>query len=168
MNQTDLLDDDAYDEDEDTLSNRYLTFRLAEEYYGIEIRYVTEIVGVHKITIVPDMPEFVKGVINLRGQVIPVIDVRLRFQMPEREYDERTCVIVVNMDELFVGLIVDTVCEVREIPEENVSAPPRLSHSEKSRYVMGMGRVGDEVRVLLDVGKLLQKEELESVKELEA
>lgn len=159
------IDDDLYDEeDEDTLSNRYLTFHLGGEDYGIEIRYVTEIVGVQKITEVPDMPAFVKGVVNLRGQVIPVMDVRLRFHMPARDYDERTCVIVVDLDGMSVGLIVDTVQEVREIAEENVSPPPRLSgNSEKGRYILGMGKVGEEVKILLDVGTLLRQEELAAI-----
>lgn len=155
-----LTDDDHPDENEDTLSHRYLTFHLGNEDYGVEIRYVTEIVGVQKITEVPDMPDFVRGVINLRGQVIPVLDVRLRFRMPLRDYDERTCVIVVNVSGGIFGLIVDTVEEVRQIPPENVSPPPNLARSEKSRYILGMGKVGDEVKILLDVGKLLREDEL--------
>jgi len=166
MSKDDFIQDDLYDEeDEDTLSNRYLAFHLGGEDYGIEIRYVTEIVGVQKITEVPDMPEFVKGVVNLRGQVIPVMDMRLRFHMEPRAYDERTCVVVVNLDGMFVGLIVDTVQEVREIPEESVSPPPQLSKSEKSRYILGMGKVGDEVKILLNLCKLLREEELASLQE---
>lgn len=157
--------DDLLEENEDTLSDRYLTFHLGNEDYGIEIRYVTEIVGMQKITEVPDMPEFVRGVINLRGQVIPVIDVRLRFRMPPRDYDERTCVIVVNVSGGAFGLIVDTVQEVREIPPDSVSPPPSLARSEKSRYILGMGKVGEEVKILLDVGKLLREEELAALEE---
>ncbi len=167
MNQTELMEDDLYDEDEDTLSSRYLTFHLGAEDYGIEIRYVTEIVGVQKITEVPDMPEFVKGVINLRGQVIPIMDVRLRFNLPPRDYDERTCVIVVNIEGSVVGLIVDTVQEVREIRPENVSPAPKLGRSEKVRYILGMGKVGDEVKILLDVGKLLREEEIVALQDNE-
>lgn len=167
MSQTDLMEDELYDEDEDTLSSRYLTFHLGDEDYGIEIRYVTEIVGVQKITEVPDMPDFVKGVINLRGQVIPVMDVRLRFSMPARDYDERTCVIVVDINGGVVGLIVDTVQEVREILPENVSPPPTLSRSEKARYILGMGKVGEEVKILLDVGKLLREEEMSALRDRE-
>lgn len=165
MSALHLTDDDHLDENEDTLSNRYLTFHLGSEDYGVEIRYVTEIVGVQKITEVPDMPEFMRGVINLRGQVIPVIDVRLRFKMPPRDYDERTCVIVVNVDGGIFGLIVDTVQEVREILPENVSPPPRLARSEKSRYILGMGKVGEDVKILLDVGRLLREEELAALEE---
>ncbi|WP_045218367.1 chemotaxis protein CheW [Desulfonatronum thioautotrophicum] len=167
MSQTDLMEDDLYDEDEDTLSSRYLTFRLGDEDFGIEIRYVTEIVGVQKITEVPDMPDFVKGVINLRGQVIPVMDVRLRFNMAPRDYDERTCVIVVDINGSVVGLIVDTVQEVREILPDNVSPPPKLGRSEKARYILGMGKVGDEVKILLDVGRLLREDEIAALRDNE-
>jgi len=166
MSQVEATDNDAFDEDdEDTLSNRYLTFHLGGEDYGIEIRYVTEIVGVQKITEVPDLPEFVRGVVNLRGQVIPVIDVRLRFKMAARDYDERTCVVVVSLQGAFVGLIVDTVQEVREILPDKVSAPPKYGKSEKSRYIMGLGKVGEEVKILLDVGKLLREDEVAVLKD---
>lgn len=159
--RTETIDNDLYDEDdEDTQKDKYLTFHLGDEDYGIEIRHVLEIVGIQKITEVPDMPGFVRGVINLRGQVIPVIDVRLRFGMEAREYDDRTCTIVVMIDETQVGLIVDTVSEVRDIPEENVSAPPEIGRGRASQYIMGMAKVGDEVKILLDVQRLLFEEEL--------
>ena len=105
------------------------------------------------------MPDFLKGVINLRGQVIPVIDVRRRFHMEERAYDDRTCVVVVKVRETNVGLIVDTVSEVREIAEDCVSAPPSIARGARSRYIAGLGKVGAEVKILLDVDKLLFEEE---------
>lgn len=157
------LNDDLFDEDEDTQKDRYLTFRIGDEDYAIEIRFVTEIIGIQKITSVPDMPEFVKGVINLRGQVIPVLDVRSRFHLSEREYDERTCIVVVNVNEMQIGLIVDTVNEVREIPEDMVSPPPSISRGSRSRYIKGMGRIGEEVKIILDITKLLFEEELQAL-----
>ena len=157
----DIIDDDLLEEeDEDTQKNRYLTFHLGDEDYGIEIQHVIEIVGIQRITEVPEMPNFVKGVINLRGQVIPVIDVRARFHMGPRDYDDRTCVIVVKIKETSVGLIVDTVSEVRDIPPENVSEPPHLASGPSTRYILGLGKVGDEVKILLDVDKLLFENEL--------
>lgn len=114
------------------------------------------------------MPDFIKGVVNLRGQVIPVLDVRLRFSMEPREYDERTCVVVVKIDETTVGLIVDTVQEVREILPENVSPPPSIGKSEKSRYILGMGKVDEDVNILLDLSKLLKDEELASLQTAES
>ncbi|HQH27029.1 MAG TPA: chemotaxis protein CheW [Oligoflexia bacterium] len=155
-----LLEELLDDEDEDTQRDRYLTFRLGKEDYGIEIAHVTEIVGIQKITEVPDMPSFVKGVINLRGQVIPVIDVRVRFGMEPRDYDDRTCVVVVKVRETSIGLIVDTVSEVREILGENVSPPPKAASGTSGRYILGLGKVGEEVKILLDVQKLLFEDEL--------
>ena len=144
---------------EDTLKDMYLTFRLGDEDYAIEIRYVTEIVGMQKITEVPDMPGYVKGVVNLRGQVIPVIDMRLRFNMIERSYDERTCIIVINLDGRQVGLVVDTVNEVRSIDEMNVSPPPKVGGNHCAQYIHGLGKVGEEVKILLDANKLLFEDE---------
>ena len=156
-----MLDNDLYDDDEDTQKDKYLTFHLAGEDYGLEIAFVTEIIGIQRITEVPDMPDFVKGVINLRGKVIPVMDVRLRFQLPERDYDERTCIIVVDINATAVGLVVDQVNEVADIPEKDVEPPPRTTKGASSRYLKGMGKVGDEVRILLNVEKLLYDEEME-------
>ena len=152
-------------EQEDTQKNKYLTFTLGNEIYGIGISHVIEIIGIQKITEVPDMPDYVRGVINLRGQVIPILDVRTRFLMPFRDYDERTCVVVVQVSERFIGLVVDTVNEVADIPEEMVSLPPRIASTTASRYIEGMGKVGDEVKILLNVNRLLFDEEME---ELEA
>jgi purine-binding chemotaxis protein CheW len=155
---------DAFDAgNEDTLKDMYLTFRLGEEDYGLEIRYVTEIVGMQKITEVPDMPHFVKGVVNLRGQVIPVIDMRLRFNMSSRDYDERTCIVVINLKNVQVGLVVDTVNEVRSISEEDVSPPPSAADAQSAQYIHGMGKVGDEVKILLDANRLLFEDEISAL-----
>ena len=105
---------DAADEEEDTQQGKYLTFNLAKEDYGIEIKYVTEIIGIQRITEVPDMPDFLKGVINLRGKIIPVMDVRIRFSLPAREYDDRTCIVVVDIEGRAMGLVVDRMNEVSE------------------------------------------------------
>ena len=148
------------EENEDTLRNMYLTFRLGNEDYGIEIRYVTEIVGMQKITEVPDMPLFVKGVVNLRGQVIPVLDMRLRFNMEPRDYDERTCIIVVNINSSQVGLVVDTVNEVRNINDDQISPPPRTAGASSAQYIQGMGKVGEEVIILLEGQRLLFEQEM--------
>jgi purine-binding chemotaxis protein CheW len=162
-NVIDREDDIYLEEEEDSMKNLYLTFRVGEEDFGIEIVYVTEIVGMQNITEVPDMPSFVKGVINLRGQVIPVIDVRLRFKLESRKYDDRTCVIVVNVKDTVIGLIVDTVSEVINIPEEQISPPPKVNRSEARRYIHGMGKVDDEVKILLDVEKLFWESEMEAM-----
>ncbi len=154
------MEDDLYD-DEDTMKDKYLTFHLAGEDYGLDIVFVTEIIGIQKITEVPDMPNFVKGVINLRGKVIPVMDVRLRFNLQERDYDERTCIVVVDINGTAVGLVVDQVNEVADIPEAQVEPPPRTTKGTTSRFLKGMGKVDEEVRILLNVDKLLYDEEME-------
>ncbi|MBN1141887.1 MAG: purine-binding chemotaxis protein CheW [Deltaproteobacteria bacterium] len=155
------LEEELFDEsNEDTQKGRFLTFRLAREDYGIEIRYVTEIIGIQKITEVPDMPHFVKGVINLRGKVIPVMDVRLRFNLPPRDYDDRTCIVVVNVDEKSVGLVVDKVNEVASIPDDQIEPPPRADR-DGCNYIQGIGKMGEEVKILLEVKRLLFTEEME-------
>jgi purine-binding chemotaxis protein CheW len=150
-----------YDEDfEDTQKDKYLTFRIGDESFGFAIKYVTEIIVIHKITEVPDTPAFVRGVINLRGKVIPVIDVRHRFNMELREYDERTCIIVMEYEETSVGLIVDTVNEVADIPEDHIDPPPRTHSGIESSYILGMGKIGKEVNILLNLEKVLFVDEI--------
>jgi purine-binding chemotaxis protein CheW len=148
---------------EETLRDMFLTFVLGDEEYGLEIRYITEIVGLQKITEVPDMPNFVKGVVNLRGLVIPVIDMRLRFGLEAKDYDERTCIIVVNVRNIQLGLVVDTVNEVRTILPDQIDTPPKVAVGKSQRYIMGLGKVGDEVKILLDANKVMFEEELENL-----
>ena len=155
---TELLDEDD-DEGEDTQENKYLTFVIGKENFGIEIRYVTETIGIQSITEVPDVPLYVKGVINLRGKVILVMDVRLRFGVDERSYDDRTCIIVININEQPVGLIVDRVLEVLDIQQGEIEPPPRMRKGRGNRFIQGMGKVGDQVKILLDANKLLFNEE---------
>jgi purine-binding chemotaxis protein CheW len=141
-------------EAEDTQKDKYLTFHLAEENYGLDIGDVIEIICVQKITQVPDMPPYIKGVINLRGQVIPVMDMRLRFHLSPQEYDQRTCIVVTEMVGQTMGLVVDRVNEVVDIPESQVEPPSAQSAGHAGSYVKGFGKVGDSVKVLLDVGRL--------------
>jgi len=159
----DLDDDDLFD-DEDTQKDKYLTFRIATEDYGIAIANVTEIIGIQNITEIPEMPNYIKGVINLRGKVIPVMDVRLRFKLPPRDYDERTCIVVVEIDGSSVGLVVDTVNEVADIPEDQVEPPPK-SKRKGGSYIQGIGKIDKEVKILLDINKILYEEELEIISE---
>ncbi len=148
-------------DNEDTQKDKYLTFHLAGENYGIEICYVIEIIGIQSITEVPDMPAFIRGVINLRGKVIPVMDVRARFKLPARDYDDRTCIIVINVDSTEVGLVVDEVSEVADIPENHVEPAPRTSKNSDNSYIQGMGKMNKRVIILLDVHKLLFSNEMQ-------
>jgi purine-binding chemotaxis protein CheW len=151
--EDDSLEED--DENEDTQEDKFLTFVLNREEIGIEIRYVVEIIGIQNITEVPDVPRYIKGVINLRGKVIPVMDVRLRFELEERIYDDRTCIVVICIDEQSVGLIVDRVSEVLDIPKGQIEPPPKGRRGENSRFIQGMGKVGDQVKILLNANQLL-------------
>jgi len=133
----------------------YLTFHIGSEDFGIDIAHVIEIIGIQRITAVPDMPHYMQGVINLRGKVISVMDVRLRFDMEQREYDDRTCVVVVNVGEDTVGLIVDRVNEVVEISSNQIQPVPQLQLNED--YIMGLGKLNDEVKILIDVDRLINE-----------
>ena len=143
--------------------NKFLTFLIGDEQYGVGIAYVTEIIEMIKITPIPDMNAYIKGVINLRGKVIPVMDVRLRFSMAERAHDPKTCVIVVNIDGIQVGLIVDTVCEVVDIPPRAIAPPPQMHRKTDQHYIAGIGRINDEVSLLLDLTKLLFDDEMQKL-----
>lgn len=149
-------------EEEDTQRGKYLTFSLGNEFYGIEIKYVTEIIGLQPITEIPELPEYIKGIINLRGKIIPVMDVRLRFQKQFREYNDRTCVIVIDIQNIAIGLIVDSVAEVMNISDEEISSVPNISKGG-NRYIKGIGKVGNEVKLILDSDRLLNDSEVESL-----
>jgi purine-binding chemotaxis protein CheW len=149
------------EENEDTQANKYLFFKIGLESYGIGIRHIIEIIELQTISAVPDMPDYVKGVINLRGKVIPIVNLRLRFNIAERDYDDRTCIVVAEIDRVLIGLIVDTVEEVMEIPESNIEPPPRFKTvSGKDRYISGMGKVGEQVKILIDVEKIVRDEDI--------
>lgn len=141
------------------LSGKYLTFQLDNEEYGVEILKVREIIGLMDITKVPQTPDFVEGVINLRGKVIPVIDLRSKFGLERTEYNEQTCIIVVDVG-LMMGIIVDTVSEVNDFVSENIEPPPQLGGSVDTSFILGMGKIKDDVKILLDIDKVLTTEEL--------
>lgn len=153
----DLLDE-TYEED--NIDNMYLTFRVADEDYAVGIAYVIEIVGIQKFKRVPDVPEFIKGVINLRGKVIPIMDVRLRFGLPEKEYNDRTCIIVLEVDDVPTGIVVDEVSEVLEIPAEQISPPPAWQGASDKGVILGMGKLENTVCAILDVSKFLFEQEI--------
>jgi purine-binding chemotaxis protein CheW len=149
--------------EEDTQHGRYLTFALGEESYGLEIGYVREIVGMQPVTVIPEAPAFVKGIINLRGKIIPVIDMRLKFGMEPCGYNERTCIVVVDMEETAVGLIVDQVTEVLAIDDGSIAPPPSARTGAYNRCIKAIGKVGSEVKLLLDCEKLFCDSELDQL-----
>lgn len=151
---------------EDTQRGRFLTFTLEENVYGISIKYVTEIIGMQTVTTVPETPNFLKGIINLRGKVVPLIDVRLKFGKEEKEYNERTCVIVVEVENLSVGLIVDMVDDVLTISEDKIAPPPVGTGGYDNKYIEGIGQTDNQVILLLDAEKILKSDEITLMEEV--
>ena len=147
---------------------KYLTFTLAEEEYGIGILKIKEIIGMMPITSVPQTPEFVKGVINLRGKVIPVIDLRLRFGMGEIDYTERTCIIVVEIDSqagtVLIGIVVDSVSEVLNVKGDDIADTPTFGANLNTEYILGMAKMEGGVKILLHIDQVLSAEELSGLK----
>jgi len=143
---------------------KYLTFSLGSEEYGIGILKVKEIIGMMRITPVPQTPDFVKGVINLRGKVIPVIDLRLRFGMDENGYTERTCIVVVEIGgsgaKMHIGVVVDSVSEVLNIKGADIEDTPSFGSNLETDYVLGMAKTGGGVKILLDIDCILNNSEL--------
>ncbi len=145
------------------LGGKYLTFVLAEEEYGLEILKVREIIGMMDITAVPRTPEFVKGVINLRGKVIPVVDLRRKFGLPSVEATEQTCIIVVHVGQVEMGIVVDKVSEVLDIASEDIEPPPSFGVSVDTDFILGMGKAGNKVTILLDISRVLTGDEVASL-----
>lgn len=147
---------------QDRQQDTYVTFKSGNEYFGLEIRYVNEIIVYQEITQIPESEDYIKGLINLRGKIIPVIDVRLRFKQEPMPYTDRTCIIVINVQGTVVGLIVEKVAEVVEIKRENILSTPTVGNEERcqNKYVYGVGKVGDSVKLLLDPELLLKDDDL--------
>lgn len=146
----------------DTQYGKYVTFKSGNEYFGIKIQYVNEIIVYQEVTAIPESEDYIKGLINLRGKIIPVIDVRLRFKQPPIEYNDRTCIIVISVKSTVVGLIVEKIAEVVEIKDEDILPSPTIGHADKvqQKYVYGIGKIGNSVKLLLDPDKILNDEDL--------
>ena len=149
----------------ETMAGKYLTFDLGDEVYGIGILKVQEIIGLMNVTKVPRTPECVRGVINLRGKVIPVMDLRLKFGMESKEDTQRTCIIVVQVawehEEITMGILVDEVSEVVDIETDQIEDTPSFGVAVDTDFILGMGKVGERVIMLLDSDKVLSGEEFE-------
>lgn len=152
---------EEFEEQEDTQKGKYMTFKSGNECYALEIRVVEEIISMQRITEIPETEDYIKGLINLRGKIIPVIDVRLRFKQEPFEYNDRTCIIIISVKGTVVGLVVETIAEVVTIDDANISPPPTLGHmAAKNKYVYGIGKVGDSVKMLLDPEKLIKDDDI--------
>jgi len=149
--------------EESSREGKYLTFTLGQEEYGVEIIRVREIIGLISITEIPKMPDYVKGIINLRGKVSPVIDLRLKFSMPSEEYSDRTCIILVETEKnnttILMGMIVDSVSEVMQLGAEDIENPPDVGGIDTDN-IMGVAKKGDRVILLLDIDRVMNSDEL--------
>ncbi|EKQ50375.1 MULTISPECIES: chemotaxis protein CheW [unclassified Clostridium] len=164
MNENLMID--IVETDEDTQKGKYLTFVLDNESYGIGINNITEIIGIQPITLIPELPDYIRGIINLRGKIIPVMDVRLRFKKAFREYNDRTCIIVIDINELSIGLIVDSVSEVLNIPDQDIIPPPNLNKIN-NKYIRGIGKIDNEVKLILDCDKLINEDDADILSNIE-
>lgn len=147
-------------------SGKFLLFNLDENSYGISILKVSEIIGITTITAIPKVPQFMKGVINLRGKIIPVIDLRIKFGMPERSYDKNTCIIIINLNvenlSKQIGVVVDIVSEVCDIDSSNIEEPPSYGNENGSdnNFLSGIGKIKENVVMLLDIDRTIFSEEI--------
>lgn len=144
--------------------HKYLTFVLGKEEYGLEILRVREINGLMDITNVPKMPSFVRGVMNLRGKVIPVVDLRVKFGMTKTEDTQETCIIVVDLDDVYMGVVVDKVSEVLDIAESEIEAAPSFGTNVDTGFILGIGKAKGKVVILLDIRQVLTAEDIARVK----
>lgn len=161
MTESDVRDSSGYN---DSLEEKYLLFKLEDEEFGIDISKVQSIEEMQPITKIPDMPLYVKGVITLRQSTFPVIDLRIVLSKPERDYDNRTCIIITNVEDTDVGLIVDTVLEVAEISEEKIDPPPKFNASAgDSDYITGIGKIDASVKILIDPSRLFLAHEVNAL-----
>jgi purine-binding chemotaxis protein CheW len=162
---------EAPDSELSRLGGKYLTFFLGEEEYGVDVLFVQEIISMVSITHVPQTPPFVKGVINLRGLVIPVVDLRLKFNMEERKYDKKTCIMVVEINgpddkKQSMGLIIDKISEVLTIEPEEVDPPPEFGTNIKTEFIIGIAKKGETIKILLDINSVLSNEEMNAINHL--
>ena len=147
---------------EDVRQGKYMTFQVGTDVFGIELKYVNEIIQMQPVTPIPEVEHFIKGLINLRGKIIPVIDVADRFGKESFEYNDRTCVIVIEVKNIEVGLIIENIAEVVSIEEEDILPPPTVGHgSIQNKFVRGIGKIGENVKLLLDPVKLLSDDALD-------
>ncbi|MFA9381047.1 MAG: chemotaxis protein CheW [Acetanaerobacterium sp.] len=137
------------------VEGKYLTFLLDDQSFAVPISDVVQIIGIQPITPIPELPDYAKGIINLRGSILPVIDLNLRFGREETQYSERTCIIVINIFSVYMGFIVDAVDEVTDIPAQDIKPPPKVSREESSNYISGIGKRDIRVTLVLNTARIL-------------
>lgn len=153
-------------EEINSTSEKFLTFIIDNQFYAFHINDVVEIIGMVDITPVPEFPDYAKGIVNLRGTLIPIIDVRLRFSKNEMDYNERTCIIILNLKGTQVGFIVDTVDEVIDIDKENLSSVPKLSDTKTRKFIEGVGKLTNKIVMIVNAQKMLNDEEIKGLESM--
>ncbi len=148
---------------DNVLQNQYLTFLADQQIFGVPIVDVMQIIRMQKLVEVPDYPPYAKGIINLRGTIVPIIDVRVRLGKPGAEYNDRTCIVVIDVQGRHYGIVVDQVSEVVEITSRNLSDPPKMGGKSVNEYLKGIAKIEDKVIMVLDCAKLLREEELRAL-----
>ena len=153
--------------EEDSQKGKFMTFQTGKEFFGISISYVNEIIAMQPIAAIPEVDDYIKGLINLRGKIIPVIDVRVRFKMEPTEYTDGTCSIVIDVKSTKSGLIVERIAEVDTIADDSIVPPPSLGRKEHehNKYVYGLARTGDVVKLLIDPEKLIRQDDIDAFME---
>lgn len=164
-NMEELSQEEALLEEEDIRQGKYMTFEIGRDTFGVELKYVNEIIQMQPVTPIPEVEPFIKGLINLRGKIIPVIDVANRFEQESEAYNDRTCVIVIEVRGIEVGLIINTIAQVVSIEEDDILPPPVTSHgmSAQNKFIRGIGKTEDGVKLLLDPVKLLSDDALDFI-----
>lgn len=152
--------EEALNTEQDTQKGKFLTFLLGKEVYAIEIKLVTEIICLQPITEIPDMADYIKGIVNIRGNIIPVMDVRLRFKFEPAEYNQSTCIVIIDVNNVSVGLIVDNVSEVLAIADDKIVPPPEIKGGNENRFVKAIGVSEENVKLILDCERLLNENDI--------
>ena len=160
---TATVDEEIEEDSQDTMEDLYIIFFIDGREYGIEIRYLIEIIAFQPVTFVPNLPKYVKGVLNLRGKIIPVLDVRTRFGMPSIDYTENTCILILNFNNLSASLIVDGVKEVLRITKDNIEPSPGFEEANVERFVDSIGKSGDTLKILINVEKFIHEKDIKEI-----
>ena len=151
-------------------NGKYLTFILKDEYYGVNVNYILQIIAIPDITNIAKTPDFIKGVINLRGKIIPVVDLRIKFNLEKQEYNDRTSIVILkinqNNSEFFIGIIIDKVLEVLDIQNDEIEETPQFGIDIDMSYILSMAKVKDKVVTLLNINKILTEQEFKSVSKI--
>lgn len=163
INKYDRVKNGLTEADRGSDENQFVTFLINQESYGVEVLKVKEILGMTDITPVPNSLVFMKGVINLRGEVVPVVDMRLKFEMPVKEYDTFTVIIIVEVKKRLIGMIVDAVSDVASIPIESIQHTPHFTSKIETDFISGIGQMGDHLIIILDVDRILTTDEFNRI-----